>query len=113
MARKALRICCACGKEYNYCPYCSDDELKPKWMLAFHDETCKEVFDTVSKYYSNSISLEDAHARLKDRITEKDIPNYTEDIQVALRKIFASVKVEEAPKTTKPASVKRKVMKVD
>lgn len=39
------RICVACGTTYEYCPKCTKDADKPVWMVAFHTEECRKVYN--------------------------------------------------------------------
>lgn len=99
VARKTPRICYACGKNYQYCPNCAEDENKPKWLFAFHDETCKTVFETLTRYCGKDISAEEAYQLLKDIIKEEDFSQYTKNIQKDLNVIFASAKpISKAPR---------------
>lgn len=106
MARGTPRICYACGKSYHYCPNCAEDENKPKWLFAFHSETCKTVFETLTKYCSKDITDKEAYQLLKDIVKEEDFSQYAENLQKDLKIIFASAKpVSKAPR--------KKPMKVD
>ena len=44
MARRQ-RTCYLCGDKYEYCPTCTQDKFKPTWMVEFHSENCKNIFD--------------------------------------------------------------------
>lgn len=59
MAKKN-RTCYVCQEEYSYCPSCSKDYLKPTWMVMFHDENCKKIFETLQQYSLKELSAEEA-----------------------------------------------------
>lgn len=80
------RICKTCGKQYFYCTNCDKTLNSPQWMLMWHDENCKKVFEIVSDYAQKRISKEVAKAKiencnLKVYYTFKDtIRNYIDEI---------------------------------
>ena len=57
-SKPRIRVCC--GKEYTYCPHCKEDEEKPTWMFAYDTLECKEIFNALSHYNSNSLTKEEA-----------------------------------------------------
>ena len=69
MAQK--RTCYMCGEKYSYCPTCSEDKSKPAWMATFHDENCKTIFQTCTKYNMKSITKEEA----KEVLSQCDLSN--------------------------------------
>lgn len=42
------RICVTCGTTYEYCPKCTKDADKPVWMVAFHTEECRKVYNIIA-----------------------------------------------------------------
>ena len=80
------RTCKTCGKQYFYCTNCDKTLNSPQWMLMWHDENCKKVFETVSDYAQKRISKEDAKSKieacnLKVYYTFKEIiRNYIDEI---------------------------------
>lgn len=62
--RKNNRRCIVCGKEYNYCPSCSEANT-PSWKSIYHDENCKKVFAVASWYLSGSITKEQAKSKFE------------------------------------------------
>ena len=57
---KRNRKCYLCGESYLYCPTCSQDRMKPSWMVEFHSEDCKNIFDACTRYNMGIISKEEA-----------------------------------------------------
>ena len=70
MARRD-RDCYLCGKEYKYCPTCSQDKMKPTWMGEFHAENCKNIFDICTRFNMQMLTKEEA----KDALDACDLSN--------------------------------------
>ena len=92
MARRS-RECYLCGTKYKFCGSCSNDRMKPSWMAEFHDENCKNIFDTCTRYNMQMMSKEEAQAALKkcDLSNKESFKDY---VQADIANIFA-----EEPKT--------------
>lgn len=47
------RACYVCGKRYYYCSSynCEQSKGKPRWMVMFDDENCKQIWDATSERY--------------------------------------------------------------
>lgn len=66
MMRKNNRKCICCGEVYTFCPSCQNtDSLKPSWYLSYHNENCKNIFQTVTKYCNGIIDKEIAGRELE------------------------------------------------
>ena len=88
------RECYLCGKEYQYCPTCSQDRMKPSWMAEFHNENCKNIFDICTRYNMKLMSKTDA----QDALLECDLvdqANFKSYVQIDIETIF---KDDEEPK---------------
>lgn len=96
MARRD-RQCLCCGTKYSYCPTCSSDKLKPIWMTEFCSESCKELFETATKYNLKKITKDEAK-EIIEIIELKDRSAYVECVQKDLENILAEepVAVKEA-----------------
>lgn len=96
MARK--RICLTCGRAYEYCPSCGGDKMRPRWMINWDTEACKEVFNIVSAYNMGVMTADEAADSLRDRGV-KDFSAYKESIASNLKEIVraASKKNSKAP----------------
>lgn len=99
MARKH-RKCICCGEEYNYCPTCWDDRLKPAWMVEFCCEDCKDLWETATKFNMQLITKEEAQEMISS-LELKPRKEYAECIQRDLKKIFEEK--HESTKAVKPA----------
>lgn len=70
MGRRS-RECYLCGSTYQYCPTCSQDKMKPSWMAEFHSESCKNIFDTCTRFNMGMMSKIEA----KDALKSCDLSN--------------------------------------
>ena len=105
MIKKNNRKCICCQKEYSFCPNCSDYDNLPRWMTIFHDENCKEIFNTVTSYYDKSITKDKA----KERLDKCDLSNkytFKESIKSAIGEIYAKTLVEVVEKEVEKETVK-------
>ena len=87
MARRQ-RECYLCGESYKYCNTCSQDKLKPSWMSEFHSESCKDIFDTCTRYNLGLLTKEQAREKLNacDLTNKASFKSY---VQTDLENIFA------------------------
>ena len=96
------RKCICCGEKYQYCPSCGNDRLKETWYSAFCSETCKDLWQTLSKYSMGFINKSQA-IKLINTLPLKDKSKYVACVQRDLGKLF-----EKEVKRNK--SVKEQVM---
>lgn len=96
------RKCICCGEKYQYCPSCGNDRLKETWYSAFCSETCKDLWQTLSKYSMGFINKSQA-IKLINTLPLKDKSKYVTCVQRDLGKLF-----EKEVKRNK--SVKEQVM---
>lgn len=82
------RECYLCGKDYQYCPTCSQDKMKPAWMSEFHSENCKNIFDICTRFNMNLMSKTEAQDALNacDLSNKENFKSY---VQRDLENIFA------------------------
>lgn len=93
---KRDRKCYLCGENYQYCPTCSNDRMKPAWMAEFHSANCKNIFDICTRFNMQLLTKEEAKAALEQcDLTNKE--NFKSYVQRDLGNIFA----EDAPKRGK------------
>lgn len=96
------RTCKVCGNKYHYCPTCSSDANKPRWMTMFDCEDCKKIFDTATMFNLGKIDKAEAKNRLSGVNTNKQ---FTETIQHDLDVIMA----EPKPMFVAPAIIEEAV----
>ena len=87
--------CMACNKEYYFCLQCNKREPRPlpRWHVNFCDETCMNVFETVSSYCAGSLTKEEAN-EIIGQLDSSKFDSLKEDIQA---------KIKEIQKKDKPA----------
>lgn len=68
---KYERKCLCCGASYSYCNNCYDFRNYPLWMNSFHDENCKNIFETCTDYNFKLITKEQA----KEALSKYDLSN--------------------------------------
>ena len=77
---KNNKTCIVCGEVYTYCPNCAEFYSYPTWMNIFHDETCKDIFETVSSYKFNEITKDEAKVKLaKLTYSDRELPQDIKD----------------------------------
>ena len=83
------RTCYLCGTEYEYCPTCTQDKMKPAWMTEFHSESCKNIFDICTRFNLGLMSKEEAQKALAEcDLSNKE--NFKSYVQHDLENIFAA-----------------------
>ena len=70
---KYERKCLCCGDSYSYCNNCYDFRNYPLWMNSFHNENCKNIFQTCTDYNFKLITKEQA----KEALSKCDLSNRT------------------------------------
>lgn len=99
----AKRKCLCCNEKYSYCPNCNGpDRLKPTWYSSFCSETCKTLWETLSKYSMGFVDKKDAMATIK-ALPLKDNSNYVECVQRDMAKVLVE---EPKPKRIKKTEIK-------
>lgn len=96
MAKKNRR-CSTCGEKYSYCPNC--DKNSPSWMVAFHAENCKNIFQICTQYNVGALAKKEA----QDALSACDLSNkanFVSCVQRDLENIFA----EDPKPAVKPAA---------
>ena len=97
------RECYLCGKDYQYCPTCSQDKMKPAWMSEFHSENCKNIFDICTRFNMQLMSKIEAQDALNacDLSNKENFKSY---VQRDLENIF---KVDAVPAPAEEPKFKR------
>ena len=100
------RICKTCGKEYFFCTHCEKSLNSPQWMLMWHDENCKKVFEIASDYVQGRLSKSNA----KEALSKCDLKVYytfKENIRNIIDDIMTEEKVLE-PQVEKEVTTTKK-----
>ena len=96
---KRNRECYLCGADYQYCPTCSQDRMKPSWMAEFHDENCKNIFDICTRFNMGLMSKAEAMDAL-EKCDLSNKSNFKSYVQKDIANIFA-IPEEPKPKRSK------------
>ena len=59
------RNCTVCGKQYKYCPRCSQYDGMEKWHIEYCSEQCKNTYSTINKYAFKHINKDEAKMLLE------------------------------------------------
>ena len=97
------RNCTVCGKQYKYCPKCSQYDGMEKWHIEYCSEQCKNTYSTINKYAFNHITKDEAKMLL-----EGNNINAKSDLLPKWKEI-----VEEILKTDKKIKIEKEENKVD
>ena len=66
------RDCTVCGKQYKYCPKCSQYDGMEKWHVEYCSEQCKNTYSTINKYAFKHIDKDQAKMLLEGNGISKD-----------------------------------------
>lgn len=103
------RKCIVCGTEYSYCPSCTQDRKKPKWMSRFDKEDCKDIFEIGCAFEQKKISALEANKQLDGKKIPENI------VSPSLATTLAAIKTDkvfkEVDKTDKSEKVEKIVKK--
>lgn len=98
---KYERKCLCCGTSYSYCNNCYDFRNYPLWMNSFHNENCKNIFETCTNYNFRLITKEQA---------KKDLSNYDlsncANFNACVQRDLNTILAESKPSVEKKDSVK-------
>ena len=103
------RNCTVCGRQYKYCPKCSQYDGMEKWHVEYCSEQCKNTYSIINKYAFKHITKDEAKMLLKGNGITKDsdlLPRYKEVAEEILKTEEKKVVVEESTKTTSKSSTK-------
>lgn len=100
------RTCYLCGRDYQYCPSCTEDRYRPAFMSAYCSQDCADIFDICTRYNMGVVTKEDA----KEALLTKDLSrreNFKDCVKNDLNHILTvnpeEIVIEE-PKVDAPKS---------
>jgi hypothetical protein len=67
------KTCIFCGKTYEYCPHCQNDQKYPNWKFNFDSEKCHDLYDVVAGYGMGIKTVED----IKKVLDKYEVTDYT------------------------------------
>lgn len=99
------RSCICCGDKYSYCPSCGSDRFKPAWYATFCSETCKTLWETLSRYSMKFIDKKEA-TEIIQSLPLKDKSQYVACVQRDVEKFLAKPKrtKKTEPKISEPVA---------
>ena len=86
MSKKIYRKCICCGKMYEYCNHCGNENTP--WKNLYDTLTCKAVMNIVSAYNSGRVDA-DAVKKVLAENNVKDYNSFSKDINEVLNSLFA------------------------
>lgn len=96
-----MRVCRACGKEYEYCPNCGKYNLSEKWRVLFCSEECRDVFDVISSYnmgMTNKEGVQRILTKYHCNDTDKFVPSIQNKIKGIIPRNENKVRAYKEPK---------------
>lgn len=104
--------CIVCGKEYRFCPNCTEFDKMPRWMSLFCGDNCHDVFAVANDYEGGILTKEKAAEELKKLdLSARD--KYHDSLKNSVDKILGEVVKEEKTRTIEPKVEKAKMLNVD
>ena len=107
------RNCTVCGKQYKYCPKCSQYKSMEKWHIEYCSDQCKNTYSIINKYAFKHIDKDQAKMLLEgNNITKKSsiLPKWKEFVNEILmeeeKKIIKNVVEKESEKKIEKTATK-------
>ena len=91
MGKKNNRICCICGRGYEYCPTCGKDAGKPTWYFIFDGQNCHDIYEVCTQYRDGKIDVKTAY----ETISLLDISNLDDFAEATKAQIMEIMKYKE------------------
>lgn len=92
------RKCSICDTVYSFCSNCSDYDHLPRWMSLFHDENCKNFWETMNLYRTGVDNAETTKQKL-DKLDLSMKDSLSDTYKKLLKEIDEKVKANEHVKT--------------
>ena len=103
----ANRTCIACNSKYSYCPNCGSGRLAPYWKATFCSETCKDLWDTLTRHSMSLLTKSEAAEKIKS-LELKDKSEYVACVQRDLDKVL-----KKEPKQRKTKRIVEEIQPVE
>jgi len=88
--KRGERKCIICSSQYSYCPSCGIGNPSETWRNLYCGESCREIFDLVSKYKNGAITVMEAQMKLKSpniNLSNKD--SFGEEYKEVINEIIS------------------------
>lgn len=108
------RNCTVCGRQYKYCPKCSQYDGMEKWHVEYCSEQCKNTYSTINKYAFKHITKDEAKMLLEGNNITKDsvlLPRWKESVEEILKTEEKGVVKEVTKSVTTQAEVSKSATK--
>lgn len=96
------RTCTVCGKGYDYCPNCQKDRNKPKWMIRFDAEPCKNVWDILIQSGRGEIDAATAIRKIEQQNVTPSDPGIVSHISTLKKSCTPVVETIQAEDDSEP-----------
>lgn len=93
--------CIVCGKEYRYCPNCSEYDKMPRWMSMFCGDNCHDIFQVACDFENGDITKEEAVNKL-NMLDLSSRKIYKDSLKNSIDKIFGNNINDIKEKHTEP-----------
>lgn len=108
------RNCTVCGRQYKYCPKCSQYDGMEKWHVEYCSEQCKNTYSTINKYAFKHITKDEAKMLLEGNNITKDsvlLPRWKESVEEILTTEEKEVVKQETKMVTTQAEISKPATK--
>lgn len=108
------RNCTVCGRQYKYCPKCSQYDGMEKWHIEYCSEQCKNTYSIINKYAFKHITKDEAKMLLEgNNITKNSdlLPRYKEVVEEILKTEEKEVVKQEIKMVTTQVEVSKPTTK--
>lgn len=108
------RNCTVCGRQYKYCPKCSQYDGMEKWHVEYCSEQCKNTYSTINKYAFKHITKDEAKMLLEGNNITKDsvlLPRWKESVKEILKTEEKEVVKQETKMATTQVEVSKPATK--
>lgn len=84
------RKCIVCRQEYDYCPNCSDEQ--PRWRFLFDTQNCNHIWDVFNDYRTGQKDATQAEKALRQLDLSKE-----NDFDPTWKELLAKIRSEAVP----------------
>ena len=108
------RNCTVCGRQYKYCPKCSQYDGMEKWHVEYCSEQCRNTYSIINKYAFKHITKDEAKMLLEGNNITKDsilLPRWKESVKEILKTEEKEVVKQETKMATTQVEVSKPATK--
>lgn len=93
------RKCIVCRQEYDYCPNCSDEQ--PRWRFLFDTQNCNNIWEVFNDYRTGQKDATQAEKALRQLDLSKE-----NDFDPVWKDLLAKIRSEAEPEREEPKRYK-------